>query len=141
MKKAVIYTDGASSGNPGPAGIGAVIQINGDKTTISEYIGKTTNNVAEYTALIKALQYTRQKKICSVEVYTDSELLVKQIHGIYRVKNEGLIPLYNEAISLLRSFDSFSIIHVPRERNKEADSLSKEAIKKACKNRRYFPKY
>lgn len=133
MKRAVIYTDGASSGNPGPAGIGAVIRINGHKTTISEYIGKTTNNVAEYTALIKALQYTRQKKIRSVEVFTDSELLVKQIHGIYRVRNEGLIPLYNKVISLLSSFDSFSIIHVPREKNKEADSLSKEAIKRACK--------
>lgn len=131
MKMAVIYTDGASSGNPGPAGIGAVIQINGHKTTISEYIGKTTNNVAEYTALIKALRYTHQKKIRSVKVYTDSELLVKQIHGIYKVRNEGLIPLYNEVVSLLRSFDSFSIMHIPREKNKEADSLSKKAIKKA----------
>ena len=131
MKKAVIYTDGASSGNPGPAGIGAIIQINGHKTTISEYIGKTTNNVAEYTALIKALHYARQKKIRSVKIYTDSELLVKQIHGVYRVRNEGLIPLYKEVLDLLRSFDAFSIIHVPRERNKEADSLSKEAIKRA----------
>ena len=131
MKKALIYTDGASSGNPGPSGIGVVIEIDGQKKTLSEYIGETTNNVAEYTALVRALQLAHQRRVGSVEVFTDSELLVKQLNGQYRVRNEGLLPLYRKVISLLKSFKSSKITHIPREQNREADRLSKDAIKKA----------
>ncbi len=135
MKKALIYTDGASSGNPGPAGIGVVIEIDGQKKTLSEYIGETTNNVAEYTALVRALQLAHQRRVGSVEVFTDSELLVKQLNGQYRVRNEGLLPLYRKVISLLKSFKSSKITHIPREQNREADRLSKDAIKKARNTR------
>ncbi|HHN65147.1 MAG TPA: ribonuclease HI family protein [Nitrospirae bacterium] len=135
MKKALIYTDGASSGNPGPAGIGVVIEIDGQKKTLSEYIGETTNNVAEYTALVRALQLAHQRRVGSVEVFTDSELLVKQLNGQYRVRNEGLLPLYRKVTSLLKSFKSSKITHIPREQNREADRLSKDAIKKARNTR------
>lgn len=127
--KAVIYSDGASSGNPGPAGIGAVVIIDDKKKTISEFIGIATNNVAEYTALLRALEMVKDKGVEEVEIYLDSELIVRQLKGIYKVKNEGLKPLFAKVKKLLEAFGAVEINHVPREMNKEADALSKKAIK------------
>ncbi len=126
--KAVIHTDGASKGNPGEAGIGIVITINGKTYEISKYIGRTTNNVAEYKALTIALKETRELKADIVEIYMDSELIVKQIMGIYKVKTEHLYPLYSEVRNLLSEFRDYTIQHIPRKENKRADSLANKAI-------------
>ncbi len=130
-QRATIYSDGASSGNPGPAGIGAVVIVDGKKETLSEYIGTTTNNVAEYTALIRALELAQKRGVREVEIFLDSELIVKQLNGQYRVKNKGLQPLYKRVKTLLSRFKVLGIRHIPREENKEADTLSKRAIKSA----------
>lgn len=131
MEELVIYTDGGSRGNPGDAGIGAVIyDINKENILkeISQYIGIQTNNVAEYTALLKALEQATQMGARRVKLYLDSELIVKQIKGEYRVKNEGLIPIYNMVSALLKKFDAYEITHVRREFNKLADKLVNKAI-------------
>lgn len=125
--KGKLYCDGASRGNPGEAGIGCVIFFNGQKREISEYIGKTTNNVAEYTALIKGLEEALRLGIEEIEVYSDSELLIRQLKGIYKVRNQGLMPLYEKVSELLRKFKSFELNHIMREENSLADSLAKEA--------------
>ncbi|NOX20317.1 MAG: ribonuclease HI family protein [Nitrospirae bacterium] len=130
-QRATIYSDGASSGNPGPAGIGAVVIVDGKKETLSEYIGTTTNNVAEYTALIRALELAQKRGVREVEIFLDSELIVKQLSGQYRVKNKGLQPLFERVKTLLSGFKVLGIRHIPREENKEADTLSKRAIKSA----------
>lgn len=129
MSRAVIHTDGGSRGNPGPAGIGFTIEVDG--TVVCRggaYIGETTNNVAEYSALVWALENARSMGISAVDVRADSELLVKQIKGIYRVKNEGLKPLFADTMSLLKSFSTFTVTHVRREFNKAADALANEAM-------------
>lgn len=127
--RAIIYSDGASSGNPGPAGIGAVIKVGEKQYEISRFIGIATNNMAEYHAVISALEVAKREGAEDVEIYLDSELVVKQLRGEYRVKNEGLKPLYNRAVSLLNSFNRVSISHVPREENRKADALAKSAVK------------
>ena len=132
--RATIYSDGASSGNPGPAGIGAVVIVDGNKETISEFIGTTTNNVAEYTALIRALEIAKKRGAREVEIFLDSELIVKQLNGQYRVKNKGLQPLFEKVKLLLSEFNVITISHIPREKNKEADDLSKKAIKQQQRN-------
>ncbi len=129
-KHLIINVDGASRGNPGKAGIGAVIR-GSDNTIIervSKYIGIATNNIAEYQALILALETAKQIGAEKISIYSDSELMVKQIKGEYRVKNEGLKPLYQKAIGLLKDFKAYGIIHVEREKNKEADKLANQAI-------------
>lgn len=126
MKKALLYTDGASSGNPGESGIGVVL-IMGDKTyKISEYIGTATNNVAEYSALIRGLKMARELNVSSIEVFLDSELLVRQLRGIYRVRDKKLVALWEEAKNLFLCFRNFSISHIRRELNKKADALAKK---------------
>lgn len=141
--EAKIYCDGASSGNPGHAGAGVVIRL-GEKphvgTTrfredykISEYIGIATNNVAEYTALIRGLKEARSLGLKKIEIFLDSELLVKQINGIYRMKSAKLRPFWEEARNILKQFDSYRITHVQRGLNKEADLLAKRAIKNFMK--------
>lgn len=129
MKKAIIAIDGASKGNPGPAGIGVVIRDESGMVLkeISEYIGETTNNIAEYSALLKALTETLALGFTHASIQTDSELLAKQMNGQYRVKNEGIQPLFESAIELMRKFNSASINHVLRERNKLADKLASTA--------------
>ncbi|MFH1683257.1 MAG: ribonuclease HI family protein [Candidatus Margulisiibacteriota bacterium] len=124
-----IYVDGAARGNPGPAGIGIAIK-KGNKTVkeIAAYIGETTNNVAEYSALIRGLEESIKLKAKKVECFSDSELIVKQINGEYRVKNEGLIPLFHHACSLIKKFKTFSISHIAREKNKHADKLANQGI-------------
>jgi ribonuclease HI len=129
MKKAVIWTDGASSGNPGQAGIGGVVEYQGKTHEFSRSIGITTNNVAEYSALIEALKIAKKLGAREVEVRMDSELVVKQINGLYKVKHENMVPLFEKTMGLLKGFNKFSVAHVRREENKRADKLSKEAIK------------
>lgn len=126
----IINTDGAARGNPGPAGVGAVITT-GEGDLIDEafeYIGEATNNVAEYQALIVGLKKAMAYRDKSVRVYLDSELLVKQLSGAYKVKNSGLKPLFTAAKDLLNLYPRIEIRHVPRERNKDADRLANEAI-------------
>jgi ribonuclease HI len=131
-KLAVIYVDGGSRGNPGPAGAGAVITIDNEvEATISKFLGNTTNNVAEYTGLVLALEKAFDLGIKQIDVYMDSELVVKQMKGIYRVKNDKLIPLYMKARALAAKFPSFNISHVRREQNKVADKLANEAMDNA----------
>lgn len=132
--KAKLYCDGASRGNPGEAGIGCVIWLNSDKVIkISEYVGKTTNNVAEYKALIRGLEEVQNLGVEEIEIFSDSELLVRQISGIYKVKNKNLIELYGKAKELLSKLKSYKITHVNREKNSIADKLAKEASWKSQK--------
>ena len=124
-----IYADGGSRGNPGPAGAGAVI-IKGDDVVeaVSEYLGRATNNVAEYTGLVRGLERAQALGFQNVEVRMDSELVVKQMNGEYRVKHPGLIPLFQQAKKLASVFREFKIVHVRREENKRADALANRAM-------------
>ncbi|MFA5535626.1 MAG: ribonuclease HI family protein [Bacillota bacterium] len=130
MEKVTIYTDGACRGNPGPAGAGALILDGKGQpiAEISEFLGNATNNIAEYTALIKALEKTLALGIHKAEIFTDSQLLVKQVLGEYKVKNEGLKSLYQRVKELEQQFEQFAISHVPREKNKLADKLANKGI-------------
>jgi ribonuclease HI len=122
--------DGGSRGNPGPAGIGVVLRA-ADGTplvTLGRFIGRATNNVAEYTALITAMQQARQLGARRVKILGDSELVVKQMRGEYRVKNPELRVLYDEAIALFRGFDAATIDHNYRESNALADKLANRAM-------------
>jgi ribonuclease HI len=132
MKKLIVYTDGGSRNNPGPAGIGIVI-YNKDREVLAkhkEYIGVATNNQAEYSALIKALEITKDMEADAVDCYLDSELVVKQLKGEYRVKNAGVKELYDKVISLIGG-RNISFCHVPRAENKLADKLVNEALDQA----------
>ena len=128
MAKLTIFTDGASRGNPGAAGIGVVISDPEGNvlSEISEYIGETTNNVAEYTALIKGLEKSIELNADEVEISTDSELMARQITGVYKVKAGHLKDLHTKAISLLGCFRRVSISHVMREENRLADKLASQ---------------
>jgi ribonuclease HI len=125
-----IYSDGASRGNPGPAGIGAVILDEKGKIVheIAEFIGETTNNVAEYKALLAALDYCVKKKISPIEILADSQLLIKQLAGEYKVKHENIKPLYQKAKEYLVHLQVTGYKHVPRELNKAADKLANQGI-------------
>jgi ribonuclease HI len=126
---AKIFVDGGSRGNPGPGGAGAVIIVDGKtKASISKYLGTVTNNVAEYSGLLIALERALELGIQDVEVSMDSELVVKQMKGLYKVKNEKLKPLFQKAVSLSSQFASFKIAHIRREFNKAADELANEAM-------------
>jgi ribonuclease HI len=136
---AVMHCDGASSGNPGESGVGVVIDIPdeyarildiSDKYRIAEYAGTVTNNVAEYTALIKGLDKAKSLGIKRIKIYLDSELLVRQMNGIYKVKNKNLIPLWSRAKRIAEYFESCTITHVRRELNAEADALARQGVKK-----------
>lgn len=126
-----IYSDGACSGNPGPAGVGVVIK-EGENVVkeISRPIGDATNNIAEYTALIYALQEALILHADDVQVFTDSELLFKQVKGLYQVKEPGIKRLFDQLKHLMSGFQHLEIQHIPREKNKDADRLAKQAIKK-----------
>ncbi|MBI3540583.1 MAG: ribonuclease HI family protein [Deltaproteobacteria bacterium] len=130
MKKLILYTDGAARGNPGPASAGAFICTPaGDMVAeISEYLGETTNNVAEYQALLAGLKRLIELGADEVEIRADSELMVRQMEGRYRVKHPNLKPLYQEALTLLKKIPRYSIKHVRREENKEADRLANRAL-------------
>ncbi|MGI6704413.1 MAG: ribonuclease HI family protein [Clostridia bacterium] len=130
MEKLVMYADGGSRGNPGDAGIGIVIYDAEEVLVaqISRYIGIQTNNVAEYYALIRGLEEVKALGARRVDIYMDSELVVKQIKGEYRVKNEGLKPLYEIARAYLGSLKGYSINHIRRNGNKLADKLANDGI-------------
>lgn len=126
----VIYIDGASRGNPGPAGIG--VSILGPKgqplAEKSVYIGETTNNVAEYRALLAALRKAKEMGAERVQVRTDSELLFRQMEGSYRVKSPRLVGLFREVHALARGFAEFKLQRIPRQENRRADRLANLAI-------------
>ncbi len=128
-----VYIDGASRGNPGEASYAYIIK-EGNKTIVEKYslIGRTTNNVAEYTALINALEdivknFSDKKEVI---IYSDSELLVKQLNGIYKVKDAKIKALYDRIQEISKNFSSLIVIHIPREENKRADELCNLSFKK-----------
>ncbi len=125
----VLFFDGACRGNPGPMGIGAVLLENGKKVKeISKRLGKGTNNIAEWSALIEGLKMAKAHGCREVEVRGDSQLIIKQITGRYRVKSENLIPLYDEAKRLTASFGKISFKWVKRDNNALTDALSNRAF-------------
>ncbi len=129
-KNMLIWIDGAARGNPGPAAIGVVIKDEQGAVLarLSQCIGKTTNNQAEYRALIAALEKAVKLGARKVSVYSDSELVVRQITGRYRVKKEELKPLFQKVTRLQGRLENFSISHIPRSRNAAADGLANEAL-------------
>lgn len=128
-----INTDGGARGNPGPAGIGVVLRDENEKIIagFKQYIGEATNNVAEYKALILALEEARKTGVEFLEVRMDSELVVKQMQGKYKIKEPGLQVLAGEVFKLIKYFKSVRFTHVRRELNKEADKLVNQAIDEA----------
>lgn len=133
--KLIIHTDGGSRGNPGPAASGFVIESHEPKwkKEYGHYLGETTNNVAEYTAVVLALKKAKEllktkAGDAEVEVRADSELIVRQMAGIYKVKNPGLKPLFAEVQALRSHFKSVSFTHVRREKNQEADAMVNIAL-------------
>ncbi len=129
-KTLIIYSDGAARGNPGPAGAGGQIKDSSGNVLaeVSEYLGETTNNIAEYKALILALERALGYNPTRLEIRADSELLVRQLLGEYKVKNEGLKPLYDRIKQLLSGVKSVDIKHIYRSDNKHADELANQAI-------------
>jgi ribonuclease HI len=133
----IAHSDGGARGNPGPAGYGVVIQDQSGKKVahLSEYLGHQTNNFAEYQGLIAALEYALQHGPRALKLISDSELLVRQIKGIYKVKNPTLKDLHGRAKELIAQLDWFSIGHALREHNTEADRLANEAMDKGMGRR------
>ncbi len=128
--KHLLYIDGASRGNPGKAGTGYVIR-DGKGRMVQKggrYLGRKTNNYAEYSALIDGLKRCLSLELTCLDVRSDSELLVRQLNGRYRVKSPNLAPLFKEAKKLMESFESVTITHIGREQNREADSLANLSI-------------
>lgn len=141
MEKIIIYTDGGARGNPGPAGIGALI-MDADETVlkeISEYIGHATNNIAEYTALVRALEETQKifggrTRDMEIEVRMDSELVVRQLSGAYKVKDQNLKEKFSRIAHMrMEDFPNIVFVHVRREKNAHADKLVNAAIDEAVK--------
>jgi ribonuclease HI len=132
-KLLVINTDGGARGNPGPAGIGLVIKSESGELVYSHgsYIGEATNNVAEYSALIKALEEAHNLGGTALRIQMDSELIVKQMQGIYKIKQPVLQELAAKVLALLKKFENYSFVHVRREYNKEADALVNKALDEA----------
>ena len=128
----IAHTDGGARGNPGPAGYGVVIHDSeGEKVAaFSQYLGRQTNNFAEYQALIGALEYAVEHGPKAIKVISDSELMVRQIKGIYKVKDPTLKDLHGRASQLMRKLDWFEIEHVLRGKNREADELANAAMDK-----------
>ncbi len=125
--KGTLHTDGACFGNPGPMGLGIVLEYDGKTVEKSVPHGDGTNNIAEYSALIKGMQLAKEKGVSELEAYMDSELVVRQVNGEWRVKDATLQELHATVQRLRKDFDSFSLNHVRRERNARADALSKAA--------------
>ncbi len=128
--KVIVHVDGGARGNPGPAAAAAVISAPGGEVLAehSELLGRATNNVAEYRALLLGLARARELGADEIEVIGDSELIAKQVNGAYKVKHEAMKPLYLDAMKALREFASWSIRTVPRAQNKRADALVNEAL-------------
>jgi ribonuclease HI len=126
----IAHVDGASRGNPGPASYAVIIEGPDGQNVLAmgKYLGRETNNVAEYYALITALDYATSHKLSRLRVLSDSELLVRQMQGRYKVKSADLRPLYERALAMSRTLDYFAVEHIPREKNREADQLANEAL-------------
>ncbi|RLG08440.1 MAG: ribonuclease H [Thaumarchaeota archaeon] len=135
MKALKIFFDGSSHGNPGPSGIGIIIldELGRILVKFSKFIGFGTNNEAEYHALIEALRRAIHLNAEKIELYSDSELVVKQVKGVYSVKDEKLKRLHLKCVELLKNFKEFEIKYIPRELNVEADRLANDAIAKYLK--------
>jgi len=132
-----IYIDGACKGNPGPAGVGIIICQGLEVVkNISGYIGNATNNIAEYTALIWALEEGLMLKAEQLKVNTDSLLLCSQINKVYKVKNSNILGLYQQALRLIECFKVFEIRHISRKDNRGADKLATQAIKERLQKKR-----
>ncbi len=131
IERVAIFTDGVSRGNPGPAAIGATIKDEQGRltTSISQPIGQATNNQAEYRAIIAALEKAIGLGAKQVDMRSDSELVVRQINGRYRVKNASLKPLYQQVKHLQNQLEGFAITHIPRQQNTEADTLANIALR------------
>ena len=131
----IAYSDGGARGNPGPAGYGVVIKDETGKkiAELSQYLGHQTNNFAEYQGLIAALEYAIEHEYKALKLISDSELLVRQIKGIYKVKNSVLRDLHARAKELIAKLEWFSIEHVLRGKNSEADHLANDAMDKGMK--------
>jgi ribonuclease HI len=125
-----VFSDGAARGNPGPAGAGAVLTDAAGNVIarLGRYLGKQTNNVAEYQGLLLGLKHAQELGYRQVQVRADSQLLIRQLKGEYAVRHAGLKPLHAEALRLLRAFDDADLAHVPREENALADEMSNRAI-------------
>ena len=129
MDEIILYFDGCSKGNPGQSGCGAIIKVNHIPISCtSEYLGVTTNNVAEYKGLILGLKECFKLKYLKIIVKGDSSLVIHQMTGKYKVKSPHLIPLYNEAKDIIKNMDII-FLYIPREENKEADYLANMALK------------
>jgi ribonuclease HI len=126
--KAIIHSDGGSRGNPGEAAIGVVVELHDKKLKISERIGIATNNVAEYRAIIKGLELALSKGAKSADCFLDSELVVKQIRGEYRIKDAKMIELAQQVFALRSRFDDVLFFNIPREKNRAADKLVNVAL-------------
>ena len=122
------WIDGASRGNPGEAGFGVVAHDDGAVEEIAGFLGRTTNNVAEYAALVAALTFARRRKAGRLHLFSDSQLLVRQLSGVYRVRAPHLVPIFLKVLELRRGIPRFAIAHVPRAENKAADALANRAI-------------
>lgn len=127
----IAYIDGASRGNPGPAGVGVYIHGPDANLELTRALGRQTNNVAEYEALLLAMNAAADNGVEELEIRSDSELLVKQMNGVYRVKNQALSRRFSMAKNLEKKFRSFNIVHVRRENNCDADRLANKAIDEA----------
>lgn len=127
-----VYTDGGSRGNPGPAALGVAFYSKDGQIVakFSEYLGEQTNNYAEYSAILFALKKAKEMGVRQLDCYMDSELAVKQIGGLYRVKSKGLRPIFDEVQRLACNFENVTFQHVRREKNTIADSLVNEALDK-----------
>ena len=132
-QKIKIYTDGGARGNPGPAGVGVVVYDKDDNVidTKSEYIGETTNNQAEYRAVVVAMELIDKYEVDEINFFLDSELVVKQLNREYKVKNKGLAPLFVKIYNNTLKYKKVTFTHVRREFNKEADKLANIAMDKA----------
>jgi ribonuclease HI len=135
METWTCHTDGGARGNPGPSGIGVVIDApNGERTELSKYLGNGTNNFAEYAAVVLALQELKKKlgtrsTNVAIEIRLDSELVKKQLSGEYQIKEASLVPQFIEIHNLrVSAFPHITFIHIPREKNKDADRLANEAM-------------
>jgi formyltetrahydrofolate-dependent phosphoribosylglycinamide formyltransferase len=130
MREITVYTDGGSRGNPGPSAAGFVLKDKNENRLCAKglFLGENTNNVAEYTAVCKALEAAKKLGAEKVTVFCDSELLVRQVNGKYKVKSEKLRPLFRQTVNLLAEFETWKVKHVAREKNKEADNLVNQAL-------------
>jgi ribonuclease HI len=132
-----IHIDGGCRGNPGDAGYGVYVQDGrgADVARLYGYLGPATNNVAEYQGLINGLLFALEHGARRVRVYSDSELVVRQVQGRYKVKHEAMVPLHRQAMDLLGRFAQWTVTHVPRQQNKEADKLANRALDEKASGR------